>query len=91
MILIDFSRDGKIVYVMEFGWAEALVFDTNRGMGYKQDISNTTMGSFPDPRIGANAILGQYRFVICEYNIMLILLLFQHLIIRQYTTLEAST
>ncbi|KAI7886969.1 hypothetical protein K492DRAFT_202912 [Lichtheimia hyalospora FSU 10163] len=49
--------DGKIVYVMEYGWAEALVFDTNRAVGYKQDLSNRTMGSFPDARIGANAIL----------------------------------
>ncbi|KAJ8661977.1 hypothetical protein O0I10_002308 [Lichtheimia ornata] len=50
-------QDGKIVYVMYHEWAEALIFDTNRGVGYKQELSNQTMGKFPDPRIGANAIL----------------------------------
>lgn len=58
IILVGVARDGKIVYVMGYEWAEAFIFDTNRGVGYKQELSNQTMGKFPDARLGANAILG---------------------------------
>lgn len=60
IILIGFARDGKIAYVIhDHQWDEALIFDTNGGVGYKQELSNQTTGKFPDARLGANAILGR--------------------------------
>lgn len=39
-------------------WQHAWIFDVKNRVGYRQDISNETMGSFPFARYGCNAMLG---------------------------------
>lgn len=57
--------DWRIIYMMGSSqrvganrvWQHAWIFDVKNRVGYRQDISNETMGSFPFARYGCNAML----------------------------------
>lgn len=45
-------------------WDHAWIFDTKRRIGYMQELSNQTIGSFPGARYGCNAMLGMSIFAL---------------------------
>lgn len=62
MMPIDFTSDGKIVYMKSN--SQALILDTNHGVVYEQDLS---LGGFPEARMGANIALGKLHFTIQQH------------------------
>lgn len=68
-MLVGFTSVGKIVYMKST--SQVLILDTNRGVVYEQDLSNRTLGIFPEARMGANIALGKLHFTIQQHTTIL--------------------
>lgn len=65
--MLGSQSDEEDIYVDV--WQDALIFDIRRRMGYKQRISNQTVGLYPDARYGCNAVLGKVHMKFHSHKI----------------------